>query len=327
MQDLLTAVVVARDEQRCIVRCLDSLNEPGLKVLVLDNDSVDATCRLASRHPSHPIVSSWGGDLGFAALRNHALGLVHTPWVVFVDADEWFAPTCLEWLLRHLRHASTQPQVFRLRMIEEGMPGWYESPERVIPQGLGLRFHGRVHEHLVNPNACQPYSSLLDDVVLHHDGYNPLVAQSKNKNERNHRLLLEMIAEEPTCPRWRYYQVRDYLHTMSLEDVDTCLRNIGWGPQRDQAVDQIMSTLMLGSVMHSRLDVLNRLLGLTAGDSRYSTERALCQITLEHLAGAGPDRQRQALEVLRRRCTLPEGKVTFTSRAFETLEARLKAQE
>ncbi|WP_194949896.1 hypothetical protein [Actinomyces trachealis] len=179
----------------------------------------------------------------------------------------------------------------------------------------------------MNPNACQPYSSLLDDVVLHHDEYNPFIAQSKNKNERNHRLLLEMIAEESTCPRWRYYQVRDYLHTMTLEDVDSCLRDIGWGPQHHQAVDQIMSTLMLSSVMHSRLDVLNRLLGLTEGDSRYSTERALCQITLEHLAGGEPYRQRQALEALRQRCALPEGKVTFTSRAFDTLETWLKAQE
>lgn len=324
MQDLLTAVVVARDEQRCITRCLDSLAEPGAQVLVLDNGSVDATRRLASKHASTPKVSSWAGEHGFASLRNRALGLVRTPWALFVDADEWLAPGSLRRLLRHLQGTGNRSQVFRLRMVEEGMPGWYESPERVVPQGLGLRFHGRVHEYLVDQDACQPYSRVLGDVVLHHDGYNPLVSQSKNKNARNHRLLLRMIAEEPGCPRWRFYQARDYLHTMTLEEVDSCLHAIGWGAQHHLPVDQIVGTMMLSAVMYSRLDVLNHLLARTAGDSRYSTERELGMITLRHLAGAEPGIQRQALADLRQRCGLAAGQVTFTSRVFDALEARLK---
>lgn len=81
---LLTAVVLTRNEERHLPDCLASLRWAD-HVLVLDSGSTDATLEIARRSgarvASHPFTN-------YSQQRQHALSLVETPWVLFVDADE-----------------------------------------------------------------------------------------------------------------------------------------------------------------------------------------------------------------------------------------------
>ncbi len=80
----ITAVVLAHNEEAHLPDCLASLKWAD-EVLVLDSGSTDRTTAIArsagARVGSHPFEN-------YSRQRQHALSLVATPWVLFVDADE-----------------------------------------------------------------------------------------------------------------------------------------------------------------------------------------------------------------------------------------------
>lgn len=81
----LTAAIIARDEERHIRACLDSLGFADERLVLLDAATRDRTARLAEDHGAR--VERRVFD-NFAAQRDAALGFARGDWVLFVDADE-----------------------------------------------------------------------------------------------------------------------------------------------------------------------------------------------------------------------------------------------
>lgn len=85
----VTALIPARNEQRYIARCLAAAAPQVAAVVVVDDESRDATAALASEAGAHlvrggPRPPGWSGKLW--ALQQ-GLDQVHTPWVLLLDAD------------------------------------------------------------------------------------------------------------------------------------------------------------------------------------------------------------------------------------------------
>lgn len=122
----VTALILARDEEANIVRCVRSLGWCA-QVVVIDSGSTDATVRLAEQHGAVVVHQPW---LGFAAQREAALRLdvVRHDWVYFVDADEWVSAALAreaESVLadEHAAYRQRLRLVFRGRWIRHC--GWY----------------------------------------------------------------------------------------------------------------------------------------------------------------------------------------------------------
>lgn len=85
---MITAAVIARDEERNIVACLETMAWADER-LVLDGGSLDRTidlCRGAgARVEQRPFDD-------FARQRNAAMALATHDWILFVDADERVTP-------------------------------------------------------------------------------------------------------------------------------------------------------------------------------------------------------------------------------------------
>lgn len=86
----LTVVVLTRDEEANIARCLASVGWAA-QVVVVDSGSADQTVALARSAGAAVVEQPW---LGFSAQREFALRMpeVRHDWVYFVDADEWVSP-------------------------------------------------------------------------------------------------------------------------------------------------------------------------------------------------------------------------------------------
>jgi len=78
--------MIARDEARCIERCLDSVRAHVDAMLVLDTGSRDATPEIARRAGARVAHFGWCDD--FAAARNAALRAADADWALVLDADE-----------------------------------------------------------------------------------------------------------------------------------------------------------------------------------------------------------------------------------------------
>ena len=130
----LTAAIIARDEERMLPECLDSVAFADERMVLVDAATLDRTREVARLHGAR--VEERAFDT-FAAQRDAALVLARGEWVLFVDADERITPAlraeilatlaepecCGYWIARHnylmghvVRHAGWYPD-YQLRLL------------------------------------------------------------------------------------------------------------------------------------------------------------------------------------------------------------------
>lgn len=195
----LAAVLIVRDEARCIVRCLDSLRAWVDRIVVVDTGSRDDTAELAWGCGAEVHHLPWPDD--FSAARNHALELADADWNLILDADEWIesgGETLRSWCEGPARLGRV---CIHSTFDDQGGTGEDRSwITRLIPRGV--RFEGRVHEQVV---SALP----RERIALHlgHDGY--LDSQLVTKHDRNRPLLLRELQDRPEDPYLLYQLGKD----------------------------------------------------------------------------------------------------------------------
>jgi hypothetical protein len=96
----VSVVIPARNEERLLPRCLDSLRAQRMvphEIIVVDDDSTDATPRLAAERgarvvPAGARPAGWAGKPWAAHVGSKA---ATGDWLLFVDADAVLAPDCI----------------------------------------------------------------------------------------------------------------------------------------------------------------------------------------------------------------------------------------
>ncbi|MCY0909273.1 MAG: glycosyltransferase family 2 protein, partial [Sulfobacillus thermotolerans] len=82
----ITVALIARNEERFIQQCLQSVHAIADDIVVIDTGSDDNTISIAQREGARVFSRPWPKD--FARARNWALEEVKTPWTLMLDADE-----------------------------------------------------------------------------------------------------------------------------------------------------------------------------------------------------------------------------------------------
>lgn len=195
------AILIARNEARCVARALRSIRPWVDHVVLLDTGSTDDTVAIARSEGA--VVSSFTWINDFSAARNAALSLSPTDWHIVIDADEMLAHGG-----EHLQALRGQAPNFIGRV--EQLNAFEQSDQqgassrthfasswlpRILP--AGVRYEGKVHE--------QPVSDLprIDLAIqIAHDGYLP--HQMDLKGDRNLRLLESALEMTPNDPYLRY---------------------------------------------------------------------------------------------------------------------------
>jgi hypothetical protein len=210
----LALVMIARDESRCIERCLSSVAAFVDELHVLDTGSVDDTPTIARRCGAQVLSWPWRDD--FAAARNAALAMAHADWRLVMDADEWIgadADTLRDWL----RDAAPRIGLLRVSsLVDGGIAGVQQSPSwmpRLLPRGV--QYRGRVHEQ---PMSDLPRQRLR--LQLLHDGYLP--EQMAHKGDRNRRLLQQALQLDGPDPYLLYQLGKDHEVHGRFADAAPC---------------------------------------------------------------------------------------------------------
>ena len=99
----LTIAIPVRNEEKCLLACLDAIGKDfAARVVVLDSQSNDKTPELARQWGANVFDFHWNGLFPKKRnwfLRNHPPS---TSWVLFLDADEILTPTFKDELSRVL---------------------------------------------------------------------------------------------------------------------------------------------------------------------------------------------------------------------------------
>jgi glycosyltransferase involved in cell wall biosynthesis len=162
----ITVIIPTRNEAKHIRRCVASARPLG-RVIVVDCGSTDGTQGIAREHGAEVIGHAWEG---YAAQKNWALDTlaIVTPWVLFLDADEFLTPATAD----AIRRAATigdaagyllpRSYVFLGKQLRHAW--WYPDYQlRLLRRGYGRFEERRVHEHVIVDGR----TAVIDAPIMH----------------------------------------------------------------------------------------------------------------------------------------------------------------
>jgi glycosyltransferase involved in cell wall biosynthesis len=84
----ISAVIITKEEEENIRRCLDSIRWAD-EIIVVDAESSDRTTEIAKEFTDKVSVRKWEG---FAMQKEYAVSLTSNEWILSLDADEIVSP-------------------------------------------------------------------------------------------------------------------------------------------------------------------------------------------------------------------------------------------
>ena len=216
----VTVAIPVKNEERNLARCLDRLKRFA-KIVVIDSGSTDRTREIAQEHGCEFVLFRWDGQ--FPKKRNWFL-LNHppaTPWVFFLDADEYLTDEFIDELARAL--AMTTHVGFRVmysnyflgKKLKYGVPqiklpifrvgsGLYERIDEDEWSALDME----VHEHPVLEGTVGQLNTLVD----HQDfkGLDAYIARHKEYASWEARRYLKLRETPEAMAHFTAIQRRKY---------------------------------------------------------------------------------------------------------------------
>lgn len=242
MREMLSVVVLTRNEEKHIRECLDSVRAFADELLVLDSGSSDHTREIAAKSGARVEQREFKN---YPDQRNAAIEMARGDWIFFIDADERATPTFGKELLAQIQRADERRVPGALACVGFWVPrkniifgkwirytGW--SPDfqpRVLKKGFG-RFDPQreVHELLVWDGVAGYLSELLT-----HYNYDTL-AQFRHKQIAYTRYEAREWFEEG-----RRARLRGFIGQPLREFFRRYVALQGW---RDGAHGMLLSALM-----------------------------------------------------------------------------------
>ena len=195
-QPRISLSMIVRDEQFFLANCLESVKGAVDEIVVVDTGSTDHSVEIARAYGAKIGHFEWNDR--FDDARNAALSLCSGDWIISLDADERLVAHHWAKVREISKTAPMDCQGIFFTCLS-GTPGPVdESPVlRMFRRQPWLRWEGRVHEEVGMTIQRNRGNLGQSQVCIVHDGYQAELVKSKNKWERNERLLLLENEERP----------------------------------------------------------------------------------------------------------------------------------
>jgi glycosyltransferase involved in cell wall biosynthesis len=146
----LTVVILTKDEESAISRCVDSVSGAD-QVLVVDSNSTDKTVQIAQEKGVEVINFTWNGVYPKKKQWAFENKIIRNDWVLFLDADEAASST----LMSELRHLLEKPQEIKSGAFFVDLDYWF--------MGKMLRFGHKVRKRALLNRSCCSFP-IIDDL-------------------------------------------------------------------------------------------------------------------------------------------------------------------
>lgn len=155
MSNTIAAIILTKDEEKHIARCIRSLLSFAKEIWVIDSYSSDKTLEIAERFGAKTIKHPFENQ---AQQFNWAIQNcdIQGEWIWRVDADEYISEDCGRKVTDAIAHCEADVNgiyvnkaiVFQGRKLKHG--GWYPAPQiKIIRKGFGKSENKIMDEHLV----------------------------------------------------------------------------------------------------------------------------------------------------------------------------------
>lgn len=204
----LSLVMIVKNEEKYLERCLKSASGLVNEIVVVDTGSNDRTIEIAKSFGAKIFYFNWVND--FSVARNFALEQSTSDWNLVLDADEYIMNDCTEIFKQFINNENSIGRIKRIDQFKQGDEIKYSNVHisRLLPKGCF--YTGRIHEQVIGD---VPRKNIK--VKVFHDGY-----MVTNKTERNLSILLEELSENPNDDYILYQIGKQYKLNNELDKAE-----------------------------------------------------------------------------------------------------------
>lgn len=198
----ISACWIARNEEKNLPRSIESVKDYVDELIVVDTGSTDRTVEIATELGAKVFHQEWADD--FSAPRNYALEQATGDWIIFLDADEYFAGNAASTVRQTIQLAVTRKKsALLINLVNIDV----DDDNKILDSTYlcrafksGMKYVGRIHEELRLADGRQLTNTLPVPptvMTIVHTGYS--TGLNRDKAARNLKMLLAELeaTEEP----------------------------------------------------------------------------------------------------------------------------------
>jgi len=200
MNTKLSVIIIAKNEEKRIVQCLESVAFADERIVV-DNGSTDKTMDFARRYGAKVCIAK---ELDFSGLRELGLKEAMGPWVLYIDADEEVGEKLQNEIVDVIRSDSVIGYSVRRDTYFLGQHWPYQDTvERLFLKSSLKGWHWTLHE---TPLYVGTIGTLANPLIHRtHRTLEEMVAKTNEWSRLEAKLRLD--AHHPTVVWWRLLRV------------------------------------------------------------------------------------------------------------------------
>ncbi|NLD39108.1 MAG: glycosyltransferase [Desulfatiglans sp.] len=214
MKKSIALVMIVKNEEKSLSRCLESVKNHVDDMIILDTGSKDRTIDIAHSHGARVYQWEWQDD--FSKARNESLKYSKCDFNLVLDADEYI----LKWDNEAIKDFMNmdKPHIGDIKILSsfKSFDGTddisWSHVARFLPKGIFYK--GIIHEQ---PDSSLPHKMI--PIVVKHDGYHHHEAIENEKNSRNIALLTKTLEADPQNTYYRYKLATEYKRINDLESA------------------------------------------------------------------------------------------------------------
>lgn len=225
---LLSIGMIVRNEEKNLEKCLQALEtlrkNVSCQLIVTDTGSTDRTVEIAEKYAD--VVNYFNWNDNFADARNFGLAEAKGKWFMFLDADEVFYDTkdIEEFFLsgEYKKYDNASYKIRNFLKVSDENDYVEQYVCRMFDMSKERKFTGRVHEYIpmldknVFLSSCIAHYSYASDLSF---------TEKEEKKERNLKLLLKCVEEEPGRVRFKYLLAQEYKAADDMESFNELVSN------------------------------------------------------------------------------------------------------
>ena len=205
----ISVCIITKNEADKIDKCLSCIKELPFEIVVVDTGSTDNTLEVVQKYTDRIYHFEWCDD--FSKARNFSISKASYDWILVLDTDEYLQKIDLEELYRQMEeHSGGIGRILR-SSEDPGGEITLDRVERLFNRNL-YHYERPIHEQVLPTGPDVKYSIYPVPIEVLHDGYISTETISREKAERNLRILLKSEHEYPDT--YTYFQIGQSYYSM-----------------------------------------------------------------------------------------------------------------
>ena len=259
----ISLVMIVKNEEKDLARCLESYKDIVKEMIVVDTGSTDRTVEIAKSYGARVEYFEWCND--FAKARNESLKYATCEWMLRTDADEYIEESEKIKLLHCVNSGAAEiyicPTISNTRTGESRVEN-----VRLIKNHLGIKYDFPIHETVAISAIKLGFTQCITNIEFRHTGYEfSAEGVETGKIERNIRVCDSYLLEHPEDYFVRI--VRGLFKNIiqekyeGIKDIESAMQNIPDDAPPIKYLGLAYITLMHEYVIQNReIDLYNVLL-------------------------------------------------------------------